>query len=467
MQAPQAVLTPQQQFIKSLSPRAKVVLPTDTNFSQAKKIWNALHDKINPAMIVQVGGISDVVQTIKYANAENLKVTPRCGGHSGPGFSTVEGGIVIDLQLMKGIKIDPKAKTAWIEGGVLGQDLDHETTFYGLATPIGTVSHTGVLGLILGGGQGHLSRMYGLSVDNVLDATIVLHDGSIKYCSDTENTDLFWALRGAGANFGVVTSLTLRLHDLPKTHQNILIYPLPIAKPVIKHIVEYSRTTMPRQMNMLGSIVNSPHGPIFVATLLYFGSFEEAEAAIKPIKDLESKPVMEIPLQEVPYTVVQSSYDDKAPHHLKYYLKGGLVREFTDQVFDIVMQRIHSMSSPTTAILMQVLGGAINDKAPDFVAYPGRGESFAFDIVTSWNDEDDAKHVAWTKETYKLLQEAGCYAAVYSNFIGAADDARDTQRINRAFGGNLDKLRQIKAKYDPNNFFSHNVNVALPPTAIN
>jgi FAD/FMN-containing dehydrogenase len=301
----------------------------------------------------------------------------------------------------------------------------------------------------------------------VLDATIVLHDGSVKYCSENENTDLFWAIRGAGANFGVVTSLTLRLHDLPKTHQNILIYPLPIAKPVVKYILEYSRTTMPRQMNMLGSIANGPQGPIFVAMLLYFGSFEEAEAAIKPIKDLEVKPVMEIPLQEVPYTAVQRSHDDKAPHHWKYYLKGGLVREFTDQVFDIVLQRMQAITSPTSAFLMQVLGGAINDKTPDFVSYPGRGETFALDIVTSWTDEDDSKHVNWSKDTYKLLQEAGCYAAVYSNFIGAEDDARDSQRINRAFGSNLDKLRQIKAKYDPDNFFSHNVNVALPPNAIN
>jgi FAD/FMN-containing dehydrogenase len=357
---------------------------------------------------------------------------------------------------MKGIRVDPARRTARAEAGVVWADFDRETQAFGLATTGGVVSTTGIAGLTLGGGIGWLGRTHGLTCDNLLSVDIVTADGQLRTASAHENPDLFWAVRGGGGNFGVVTSFEFQLHEVgPTVYAGLLVWPRPMAHDVIRAYREFTQG-VPENASAYAGLGTSPDGvPIVVVIGFQHGPTDAAEALFAPLRRV-GPPVADM-LQAMPYTAAQQMLDPLNPPGNRVYWKSSILRNIDDEVLETLISGSESIPSPLTAALIEFYGGAINRVGAQDTAYPLRDATYAVNAISAWTDPaQDAANIDWTRGVWDSMQ-AFSPGSVYVNFLGVGDPGDD--RVRAAYGSNYARLAQIKAEYDPSNLFHLNHNI--------
>lgn len=434
--------------------RGQVLQPGDDGYDPARRVWNAMVDK-RPALIARCVGAADVIASVRFAREHDLLVSMRGGGHSVAGLAVCEGGLMIDLSPMKGIRIDPASLTARAEPGLLWGEFDRESQAFGLATVGGVVSTTGISGLTLGGGQGWLTGKYGLSLDNLLSVDVVTADGELLRASLEENPDLFWAMRGAGANFGVVTSFEYRLHPVgPTVLGGMVIHPLERAGDVLRFYREFA-ASQPDDLTTYAALLTSPDGvPIVAMVVCYAGPIEEGERAVAELRRYGS-PVADM-IGPMPYTAVQGIISQGFPHGRLNYWKSTLLREIPDEVIDALVDFAGRVPSPHTAIAIADTHGAYGRVAPDATAYAHRDLPFDLVILSSWTDPAATeRNVEWSRQLYETIRPFAP-SGVYVNDLDG-DESR--ARVREAYGKNYDRLVSLKTRYDPTNFFRMNNNI--------
>jgi FAD/FMN-containing dehydrogenase len=397
-----------------------------------------------------------VQQSVNFARTYGLRLSVRDGGHSAPGYGTNDGGLVIDMSAMKGIRVDPAARTARVEGGVIWRELDHEMQAFGLATTGGTVSNTGVVGLTLGGGLGWLMGKHGLAVDNVIAADVVTADGRFRRASANEHPDLFWALRGGGGNFGVVTSIEYRVHQVPQVLGGLVLFPLDQARDVMR-VYRDLCPTLPDEAEAYAGLLTAPQGMPVVALMLgYNGSIAEGEKIFAPARRF-GQPLADL-VGPMPYTARQRMLDDpNATHGLQRYWRSALTERISDELIDVLVGAAAQFSSPLSAIIFFHMHGAATRVSSTDTAFAARRAQWDFDLIGQWaNAAESAMHIAWVKAVWGKL-EPHVKGSAYVNHL-AADDRPETVRAS--FGENYAKLRQVKGVYDPTNLFRLNANIA-------
>jgi len=440
-----------EKFKASL--RGELIQQSDERYDEARKVWNGMFDR-RPALIARCAGTADVISAVNFARDRGLRVAVRGGGHSFPGHSVCDGGLVIDLSPMQGIRVDPAARTARAQAGVKWIAFDYETQAFGLATTGGTASDTGIAGLTLGGGLGWLSSKYGLTVDNLISADVVTADGRFLTASATENQDLFWGLRGGGGNFGVVTSFEYRLHPVgPTILGGMVLYPLGKAKEVLRFYREFSKSA-PDELTMYAACLNPPDGDTMVALICcYCGPMDKGEEVIRPLKTW-GPPVQDV-LGPLPYVAQQCLTDAALPTGSYYYTKADFLADLTDEAIEVFAEYAATKPSPLSAVLVQTARGAASRVASDAMAFPHRTFPYAPVIVSQWLDAADSdKNVSWARDFWRALQPfAG--GGVYVNDLGQDDQ----DRVRVAYGANYQRLAALKKKYDPDNLFRLNPNI--------
>jgi len=444
--------------------RGGLSLPGDAGYDEARTIWNAMIDK-HPAAVVRAAGASDVIQTVRLAAQHGLLLSIRGGGHNIAGNAVCDGGLMLDLSRMGSVRVDPKARTARVEPGARLADLDKETQAFGLATPLGINSTTGVAGLTLGGGFGWLSRKYGLTVDNLLSADVVTAAGELVRASETDHPDLFWAIRGGGGNFGVVTSFEFTLHPVgPQVIAGLIVHPFSAAKEVLH---EYRRLVakapdelccwvVMRKAPPLPFLPKEVHGTeVLVLALCHAGDLGAGEKAAAPFKAI-GKPIADV-VGPHPYAGWQAAFDPLLTPGERNYWKSHDFVELADGLIDVLLDAVRRLPSPQCEIFIGHLGGAINRIPVEATAYPHRNVNFVMNVHTRWSrPSEDASCVGWARGLYDAAAPFAT-GAVYVNFM--PDD--EAQRVRSgAYGPNYDRLAKVKAKYDPKNLFRMNQNVA-------
>ncbi|QOL50938.1 FAD-binding oxidoreductase [Massilia litorea] len=442
--------------------RGSVVLPGEPAYDQARTIWNAMIDK-RPAMIVRCAGAADVRTAVDFAREHGIPLAVRGGGHNIAGSALVNDGLVIDLSGMRSVQVAPHRMRAWVEGGALLRDVDHEAQAYGLATPLGINSTTGVGGLTLGGGFGWLTRRHGLAIDNLVAADIVTASGERLHIDSDNHPDLFWAIRGGGGNFGVVTTFEFALHQVgPLVTAGLIVFPFAQARSLLRNYRDYvealdeniSVWAVLRGAPPLPFLPESVHGTGIVA-LAFFSPQppEQVQAALDTVRSFGN------PLGEhvgaVPYSAWQQAFDPLLVPPARNYWKSHNFNTLSDAAIDVVVDYAGKLPSAQSEIFLGLLGGAANTHAPDEMAYPHRAALYAMNVHTRWEEAaQDAACLAWAREFFKA---AAPHAAgtVYINFL----NEDEVDRIAEAYGPNYARLRQIKAKYDPDNLFRTNQNI--------
>jgi len=432
--------------------RGPLLRPESDGYEAARKLWNGMFDR-RPALIARCAGTADVIRAVNFARDHRLHVAVRGGGHSFPGHSICDGGLLIDLSAMKGIRVDPAARRAQAQPGVKWIDFDHETQAFGLATSGGTVSDTGIAGLTLGGGLGWLSSKHGLTVDNLTSADIVTADGRLVTANAAENPDLFWALRGGGGNFGIITSFEYQLHAVgPMVVGGMVLYPLSQAKEVLRFYRDFTKTA-PDELTIYAGFVTPPGGETVVALICcYCGPLGEGEEAVRPFKSLGT-PVHDA-LGPLPFVAQQQIFDAGFPTGSNYYAKAASLGDLTDEAIEILIEYAATMPSPLSGMLIQTVFGAASRVAPDATAFRPRAFPYAPIIVSQWLDPaQTAENVAWARDCWGALQPFA--GGVYVNDLGENDE----DRVPAAYGANYQRLAALKKKYDPDNFFRLNPNI--------
>lgn len=432
-----------------------VLEPGDAQYEEARRVHNGLIDK-RPAVIAQCATSGDVVHAIAMARANGLEIAVRGGGHNVAGRATVEGGLMIDLSRMRSISVDPAAMTATAEGGALWRDLDSATQAHGLATVGGEISTTGIAGLTLGGGVGWLSGKYGLTVDNLLAAEVVAADGAVLRVSEKEHPDLFWALRGGGGNFGVVTSFTYRLHRVgPVVTGGVVAYPLLEAPHVLRFFREIAANA-DDELRVHAGLLHAPDGSgakLVALVVGHCGELSAAAQAVRRIKEFGS-PILDTvgPMQ---YCALNSMFDADLPKGALNYWKSSLLQELSDEAIDTLVQSFAVCPAPQSFVMLENFHGAMSRVAPEATAFPHRSEATQLLMLTQWLDpalSDQA--ISWTRATYEAMRPH-LRSARYVNYLDRDDEAGAV-----AFGANYERLAHIKAKYDPDNVFHQNHNIA-------
>jgi FAD/FMN-containing dehydrogenase len=440
----------------------QILLPGNDAYESARRIWNAMIDR-RPALIARCAAASDVARAVVFARETGLPLAVRGGGHNIAGSAICEGGIVIDLSGMKAAAVDSGARRVTIEAGALLSDLDAATQAHGLATPVGINSTTGIAGLTLGGGFGWLSRKYGMTVDNLEAAEVVTAGGQTVRASAAENADLFWALRGGGGNFGVVTRFTYRLHAVgPQLLSGLIVYPMAQAKSVLRQYRafmakapdELSVWTVLRKAPPLPFLPESVHGqPILALALLYTGDPDQGRALVHPLHHLGVPAGAFVGVQ--PYTAWQQAFDPLLAPGARNYWKSHNFTQLDDDLLDVVVRYAESQPSPQCEIFLAALGGATMRPAPDEVAYAHRETRFVMNVHGRWEDAaDDQRCIGWARDFFAATKPFAS-GGVYVNFM----TADESDRIPAAYGSNYRRLAEIKAKYDPDNLFSANQNI--------
>ncbi len=426
----------------------------DEGYHQARAVWNGMIDKC-PALIARCTNSADVVSAVKFARTYNLLVSVRGGGHNVAGNAVCADGLMIDLSPMKAISVDADNRTAQAEAGVLWSELDAATQQHGLATTGGTVSHTGIAGLTLGGGLGWLMGKHGLACDNLLSVDIVTADGELLTASETENEDLFWAIRGGGGNFGIVTSFTYQLHPVgPTILGGMVLYPMDQAKEVLRFYRTFSRST-PDELMVFAGFMNTPDGlPVVALIAGWFGQLSEGEQYLKPLRTFGT-PLVDL-IAEVPYTQHQSMFDAPTPHGMSRYWKSGNLPDIDDALIDIILDQIARQTSPYSFALFFHIKGAAARVDPKKMAFGLREDQWDFDIIAQWIDPAESQtHIEWGRTFWKQVEPFT--KGVYVNHLGGEDEAT---RVRAAYGPNYERLAALKTKYDPTNFFRLNNNIA-------
>jgi FAD/FMN-containing dehydrogenase len=452
------------EFVAGL--RGPALRPGDADYDSARLVMNGLIDR-KPAVIVRCSGVADVMAAVNFARDNDLTLSVRAGGHNVAGKAVNDGGVVIDLSQMNGIRVDPEARTARVQGGATWGDVDRETQVFGLATPGGVVSTTGVAGLTLHGGMGHLRRPYGLSLDNLLSVDIVTADGKLKVASADEHPDLFWAVRGAGSNFGVVTSFEFQLHPVgPMVMLCAALYPLADGPKVLRGWRSLL-ADIPELFTPIAILWSVPEGfppevvgePVVITAGVYAGPVEEGEKVVQPFRSL-SEPLLDIS-GPTPFAGVQSAFDPFFPQGLLQYWKSTYVDELSDDLLDTICELAERRPSPRTTMDMWPMAGAASRVAPDATAFGAR-RPYMLAFESTWTDEADTDaNIAWARDAVASMSRFSS-AGIYANFPGFMEDESASARA--AYGDNFDRLSRIKAKYDPTNLFNQNMNISPAAT---
>jgi FAD/FMN-containing dehydrogenase len=442
--------------------RGTVTGPTDPGYDTARAVRNGMIDK-RPAVVVRPANAGDVMRAVRHAADNSLTVAVRGGAHSVPGFGTADGAVVVDLSAMRDVRVDPMTRTARVGGGATWGDMNAATYPFGLATTGGIISTTGVGGLTLGGGIGYLARGLGLSLDNLVAADVVTADGTFHLASEKDDADLFWAIRGGGGNFGVVTSLEFRLSPVSDIYGGPIFYELDRAGDLFRLYREVIADA-PEQLGCFPAIQIAPplpfipeerHGTtlaLFVAC--WAGDLDKGEEVLKPFRDLA--PSVAEMVGPMPYPALNSAFDDLYPVGLRHYWKASFAKELTDEAIDAHVEHGAKVPAMTSTVHVYPINGACHRVEPDATAFAYRDASFATVIVGGWPDPaDDEQNSAWVRDYYDAMaphsEEGG-----YINFMSGDDQ----DRIRANYRGNYDRLQQVKRRHDPDNVFRHNQNIA-------
>ena len=434
--------------------RGHVLEPGDAGYDTARKVDNAMIDR-RPALIARCAGVADVLKAVRFAREHDIVASVRAGGHNVAGNAVCDGGLMIDVSPMKGIRVDPAARTAQAQAGVTWGDLDAETQALGLATTGGVISTTGIAGLTLGGGVGWLNGRFGLACDNLVAADVVTADGRLLRASERENADLFWGLRGGGGNFGVVTSFEYRVHPVgPMVLSGPLFHPAARARDVLRFYREFSANE-PDELTTYAGLLTGPDGtPLVGIVPCYAGPPDEGEKLVGRLRKF-GPPVADM-LGPMPYLAVQKMFNDAFPPGRYNYWKSSLATEVTDQLIDAVVDHMARVPSPHSAVMLEHYHGAYARPAPDATAYSHRGPKYDVVIIANWTDaKDNDRNIKWARDLFAAVQPQVSRAA-YVNFLDADEGA---DRIRAAYGQNYDRLAALKRKYDPTNFFRMNQNI--------
>jgi FAD/FMN-containing dehydrogenase len=442
--------------------RGTLLRPGAPGFDEARGIWNGMIDR-RPGIIVRCTGVADVMAAVDVVREHGLVFAVRAGGHSVAGKSVCEGGVMIDLSPMNRVVVDPVARTARAGAGATWGDFDHETQAFGLGTTGGLISSTGVAGLTLGGGIGYLTRTHGLACDNLVSLDVVTAAGEFVRASETENADLFWACRGGGGNFGVVTSLEFRLHEVgPEVAVAQAFHPIEAAADVLRFYREYSAGA-PDSTACYAMVVNVPpvepfpeayHGKPAVALVAFdAGPVDEGKARLAPVAS-HGEPMFAF-VDGMPYTAVQTAFDAGNPKGQRYYWKSMHLSGLTDDALDTVVRFCNDFHGDLSIVGIEPLGGAFGRVAPDATAFPHREVPYSFGVWTGWTDPaNDEANIAWTRAFHDAMAPHG--AGAYVNYLGEDEGGR----VEEAYGANWTRLREVKRKWDPDNLFRMNQNIA-------
>jgi FAD/FMN-containing dehydrogenase len=424
-------------------------------YDDARKVWNGMIDR-RPALIVRCAGVADVITCVNFARTHSLLVSVKGGAHNIPGNAVCHGGLTIDLSQLRSVVVDPGRRMARAEPGATWADFDHETQAFGLATTGGTAFDTGIAGLTLGGGIGWLAGKYGLSCDNLLAVDIVTADGQLRTASDTENPDLFWAVRGGGGNFGVVTSFQYQLHPVGLVLAGQVFYPFKKAKEFLTFYRDFSRD-IPDELNTIGGLATFPEvGPVAAAIVCYNGPVEEGEKVLRPLREFGSP--LGDGIRPMPYTEIQQITGPMLQTGRRNYIKSIMVKDMGEAVIDTLLEYFARVPSPFTLLVFQQLGNAANRVGKEATAFNHRDAGYELIIHAIWLDQgDDEKNIRWTRElAATTLPLTG--GSDYINQMGTeAEEGAD--RIRAAFGPNYQRLVAVKQRYDPTNLFRHNQNI--------
>ena len=445
--------------------RGDVIPPSDERYEGARKVYNAMIDK-RPAVVIRCADVADVITAVKAAGKENLPVAIRGGSHSVPGFGTADNALVVDLARMKGVRVDPVSKTVYADGGCTWGDFNHATHAFGLATTGGIISTTGIAGLTLGGGIGYLTRGCGLSIDNLISADVVLANGTFVTASEKSHPDLFWALRGGGGNFGVVTSFQYKLQPVNDIVGGVMLFEVEDAPKVMRAYNKYI-TNAPRELGAffawqiappLPFIPENRHGDTFCAMVVcWTGPSDQAGKAIAPFRDAAHAAAEFV--GPMPYPAMNSLFDGLVPPGLQHYWKAVYVRDLTDGAIEAHMKFGPKVPVVNSTMHIYPINGAVHDVGSEATAFGHREAKYATVIAGMWPDpKQNEANIRWVKDYYTALapySEQGGYI----NFA-ASDDA---DRVGANFGSNFDKLRKVKSKYDPSNRFRVNQNITPAP----
>jgi FAD/FMN-containing dehydrogenase len=444
--------------------QGELVAPGDPGYDDARRIWNGAIDR-RPGLIARCTGVADIVAAVRFARERDLLVAVRGGGHGVGGHAVCEGGLVVDLSPMKGVWVDPAARTARAQPGVLWGEFDRETQLHGLATTGGIVTHTGIAGLTLGGGIGWLMRKYGATVDNLLSVELVTADGELVRASDEENRDLFWGIRGGGGNFGIVTSFEYRLHPVgPIVLAGPIFYPLDDAPEVLRFYRDFIADA-PDELTTIVNLRIAPplpflpeevHGrPIVMVAACYAGPIEQGAKVVRPLKAFGS-PLVDL-LEPKPYLTLQAMFNLSVPHGWHYYWKSWELPPLSDEAIDTLVEHASKLTSPRSYCIIFQLGGALSRVGENETAFSQRDAAHNVNINGVWleDDEEPQRHVEWTREFFAALEPLAP-GRVYVNFLG--DEGQD--RVRAAYGDEkYERLVALKMKYDPTNFFRLNQNI--------
>jgi FAD/FMN-containing dehydrogenase len=442
--------------------RGSLLREGDPGYVESRTIWNGMIDR-RPALVARCTGAADVMCAVDFARENALMLAVRSGGHNIAGNAVCEGGMMIDLSRMNLVRVDPQARIAHVGAGATLGDLDHETQAFGLAVPVGINSTTGVAGLTLGGGFGWLSRKYGLTVDNLLAADVVTADGKLLRASATEHPDLFWALRGGGGNFGIVTRFEFRLHPVgPDVLAGLVVFPIEQARSALTQYRDFAKALpdeaaawiVLRKAPPLPFLPASIHGKeVIIFALFHAGDPVRGQALFEAVRRFGVPAGEHIGVQ--PLTAWQSAFDPLLTPGARNYWKSHNFARLDDGLFDLVLKYLRELPSPHTEIFIGQLGGATSRVAPDATAYSERSAEYVMNVHGRWETAaEDNAGIAWCR---RLFDDAAPFATggVYVNFL--TEDESD--RVSKAYGGNYRRMTQIKARYDPSNLFRLNHNV--------
>ena len=442
--------------------RGDVTLPGEQGYDDARKVWNGSIDR-RPGAIARCTGVADVMAAVRFARERDLLVSVRSGGHGVAGQAVCEGGLMIDLSPMRGIRVDPAGRTVRAESGVLWGEFDRETQAFGLATTGGIVTHTGVAGLTLGGGIGWLMRKHGLTIDNLLSVDLVTADGTFVTASEQENPDLFWGVRGGGGNFGIVTSFEFRLHPVgPAVLAGPILHPLDRAPEVLRFYRDFIQSA-PDELTTIVNLRFAPKmpfipedlqgQPIVAVVACHGGPVEEGESLLRPLREFGS-PAVDL-VSPKPYLTHQAFFDPTVPHGWNYYWKSWELEPLTDHAIDVIVDHASKMTSLLSSFPIFHLGGAVSRVAEDETAYSHRDAAHNININAIWaEDPEPERHVTWAREFWAAMEPFS--SGVYVNFL--ADEGQE--RVNQAYGERKHaRLVALKDRYDPTNFFRLNQNI--------
>lgn len=453
-----------QEAIDALSGtlRGGAHLEGSNEYEEGRTIWNAMVDR-KPGLVVRAHGASDVQKAVNFARDNGLLIAVRSGGHQIAGHAVADGALLLDLSHMRSVHVDPASKTARVEPGATLGDVDKETSIHNLAVPTGINSTTGIAGLTLGGGFGWITRKYGMTIDNLRSADVVTADGSMRRASEAENPDLFWAIRGGGGNFGIVTSFEFNLQDVgPEVLAGLIVHPLEDAPNLLRSYRQIAESA-PEELTVWVVLRKAPplpflpdewHGrPVLVFAVCYVGDLKNGEDAVAGLRSL-GKPIADV-IGPTPFVGWQAAFDPLLTPGMRNYWKSHDFNDLPDGAVSALLNALKDLPDPNCEVFIAHVGGAMARVAADATAYPQRSAHFVMNVHTRWADPSgDKACIGWAR---KLFDNTAQYStgSVYVNFMPEDDSGR----VTGAYGGNLGRLSQIKAKYDPENLFRLNHNI--------